>query len=216
MDVRNDPQLISSTADWWVVEKPAGWLTVPGRSQSPVLIDWLRQCYGDAWVVHRLDEETSGVVLFARSPEAHRRACDWFFHQKVRKVYEFLASGSPKLPVFRVESLIEGKSASTQVEVVQRRTFESSQAGFFLGRARPVTGRRHQIRIHLKRSGFPLLGDSRYGGLIEPTAGLKISRVALHARTLSLPTGEVFDCPLPDDFSQWSSDLGLLRQEVSG
>ncbi len=196
-----EPRLIARTDDWCVVDKPPRWLSVQGRSERPVLVDWLRHHHGDIWVVHRLDEETSGVMLFARSDAAHRKACDWFARHEVRKVYEFLAAGLPRLPVFRVDLPIEEKPSSTQVEVVER--FGSGERRGFLGRARPVTGRRHQIRIHLSRSGHPLWGDRRYEGSAMPAPGIEVERVALHARSLSLPSGEVFESPWPADFSGW-------------
>ena len=204
-----EPRLIARTQDWWIVDKPARWLSVPGRSERPIVSEWLRQGHGEAWVVHRLDEETSGVMLFARSEASHRQACEWFSAHAVRKVYEFLASGAPRLPVFRVAAAIEEKPSTTQVEVVER--FAPAGAAAFFGRARPVTGRRHQIRIHLSQSGFPLWGDPRYGGSLTPASGIEVGRVALHARSLALPTGEVFESPLPEDFSGW-----LARARAGG
>jgi 23S rRNA-/tRNA-specific pseudouridylate synthase len=188
------PRVIATTPDWLAVDKPAGWLTIPGRAPGiPALSEWASgPAGGKAWVVHRLDRETSGVVLFARTAEAHRRANEWFRRHQARKTYECLAAGKPGAPVLRLDAPVEGAPSVTQVEVVER----FGDAGF-LARARPLTGRRHQIRIHLAEAGHPLWGDAAYGG--PPRA----ERVALHASRLELPDGSVFEAPWPEDFAGW-------------
>lgn len=210
------PQIIARTDSWLVVAKPAGWLSIPGRdgpdgrpNPNPVLSDWARdqesifdpKCT-EIWVVHRLDLETSGVILFARSASAHRQANQWFEKHQVKKTYECLAQGIPGTPVLRIDTPIEDQRALSQVEVRER-----LGAAGFLGRVRIVTGRRHQIRIHLSSIGHPLWGDVRYGGpssVETPSGGLKIERVALHSAQLELPTGEKYQAPLPEDFRRWA------------
>lgn len=199
-------RIIAETPEWFVVNKPAGWLTIPGRghAEAPVLLDWARALQPEAMVVHRLDLQTSGVVLFALGAEAHRKANQWFSHRETKKNYLLLASGIPSAPILKITQPIEGTPATTQVEVK-----ESYNEGF-LGLARPVTGRRHQIRIHLKSKGHPLWGDAQYGGLKEipfPSSILNVPRVALHASQLELPSGEKFEAPVPEDFSGWLSEL---------
>jgi 23S rRNA-/tRNA-specific pseudouridylate synthase len=201
-----DPLIITETPEWFVVNKPAGWLTIPGRGHldAPVLLEWVRQRKPTAMVVHRLDLQTSGVVLFALSPDAHRKANQWFSHRETKKLYLLLASGTPSAPMLKITQPIEGTPATTQVEVK-----ESYREGF-LAQARPVTGRRHQIRIHLKSKGHPLWGDEQYGGLKEISFSefvLPISRVALHSNFLELPSGEKFEAALPGDFAEWLSKL---------
>lgn len=196
-----EPQILAQTDEWLVVDKPAGYLTIPGRGEpSPVLIEWVRAREPAALVVHRLDRETSGVVLFARGKEAHRKAGIWFQKHEVRKIYDCLAAGEPSLPTFRVDEAIEGAPSKTQFEVKSR--YRSG----FLVQARPLTGRRHQIRKHLRARGHPILGDREYGG---PTrvGTLTIPRVALHARILELPSGEKFEAPWPADFASWVEAL---------
>ncbi len=86
---------------------------------------------------------------------------------------------------------------------------ERYQEGFF-ARVTPRTGRRHQIRIHLASSGYPIWGDSYYGGVREVSfsnESLTVDRVALHASTLELPTGEKFEASFPGDFSFWLDEL---------
>jgi len=202
------PQVIGKTPRWWVVSKPSGMLTVPGRGNYPVLSEWARKELGPVWVVHRLDRETSGVVLLARTENDHREACGWFQERKTKKVYTCLASGLPNAPIIKVNSPIEGAPSISQIEV--RETYREG----FLARVVPRTGRRHQIRIHLSRSGYPLWGDVLYGGASEiqfaKDLKIAISRVALHASSLELPTGEKFESELSDDFRTW---LDVLRKE---
>jgi tRNA pseudouridine32 synthase/23S rRNA pseudouridine746 synthase len=198
--------ILTETAEWFVVNKPAGWLTIPGRGHesAPILLEEVRKLRPDAMVVHRLDLQTSGVVLFALGPDAHRKANLWFSHRETKKIYLLLASGIPSAPILKITQPIEGTPATTQVEVK-----ESYQEGF-LASARPVTGRRHQIRIHLKSKGHPLWGDAQYEGRKEigfQSSSLTVPRVALHANKLELPSGEKFEAPLPEDFSSWLSEL---------
>jgi 23S rRNA-/tRNA-specific pseudouridylate synthase len=197
-----EPQILASTPAWWVVNKPAGWLSVPPsqpeRSRVSVITDWLRgQGPEQVFPVHRLDLETSGVLLLAKTPDAHARANAWFQKHEVRKLYHFLAGG-PGLPepTMRVTDPVRGKPATTLLEFRERLGEKA-----FLGWARPLTGRRHQIRLHLTGLGRPILGDREYGG--DPA----FSRVALHSARLELPSGERFEAPWPADFEGWHAEL---------
>jgi tRNA pseudouridine32 synthase/23S rRNA pseudouridine746 synthase len=198
--------IIAETSEWIVVNKPPGWLTIPGRghAEAPVLLEWVRRHSPHAMVVHRLDLQTSGVVLFALGPDAHRKANLWFSQRETKKIYLLLASGTPAAPILKITEPIEGTPATTQVEIK-----EVYREGFF-AQARPVTGRRHQIRIHLKSRGHPLWGDAQYGGakeIVFPSSTLVVPRVALHASKLELPSGEKFEAALPEDFSSWLTQL---------
>lgn len=197
------PSVLAQNDRFWAILKPAGWLCVRGRHPgAPVLIDWVRRELGEAWVCHRLDLDTSGVWLVARSAEAHREAGAWFEGHRIKKEYVFLAEGTPKLPVMRLDAPIEGQKCLTQIQLTRK------IAGGFYGVARPQSGRRHQIRIHLSGAGHPIWGDVRYG-----SSRKDISRTALHARVLELPGGERFEAPLPPDIAQW---LEASRLEASG
>ncbi len=198
------PEMIFESSDWLVLNKPAGWLTIPGRGEgrleTPVVSEWAEKKFGKVWVVHRLDVDTSGVLLMTKNEDAHRSANIWFEKHDVKKTYEFLAQGISPMPMFKCREPIEGRPSTTQFEVL----IQYGQV--FFGRAIPLTGRRHQIRIHLSKAGFPLLGDTQYGGpklLHEMT----FDRVALHARQLELPGGLKFEAPLPKDFDQWLKEL---------
>ncbi|MGK5083400.1 RNA pseudouridine synthase [Bdellovibrionota bacterium FG-1] len=206
---QREPGVLAQTDRWLALAKPSGWLTIPGRAAPgqrageafPVVSEWAAREHGPVWVVHRLDRETSGVLLLARSENAHREANTWFQQHRVRKAYDFLAMGSLSQPMIRVAAPIAGQASVTQIE--EKEVFLSC----FLGRAVPLTGRRHQIRIHLAALGHPLWGDPRYGGPVS------VSRVALHAARLELPTGEVFEASWPDDFAGWIRKLRETQGE---
>jgi len=203
VEARN-PAILFQSELFIAVDKPAGWLSIPGRGSLPVIHDWAQTQVGKLWVVHRLDRDTSGVLLFARDADSHRSASIWFENHQVKKSYDFVAQGTPRAPVFKSAEPIEGAASLTQFEVKEK------WAQAFLGKARPTSGRRHQIRIHLSKLGFPILGDTEYGGSSR-FESLSFTRVALHAASLELPTGEKIESPWHPDFKQWILDLRSQR-----
>lgn len=194
------------------VIKPAGWLTIPGREGidaggPPVLRDWLSRAIGGdpVWVVHRLDIETSGVIVFARHADAHRRINALFESRVAQKEYWALVAGRPALPSFKLDAPVGDKDSLTLVDVL-----EPGAVGSWV-RARPKTGRRHQIRQHLSGAGHAILGDREYGAPTEVVlaggARLEIGRVALHAHALSLPGWGEWRVAPPEDFRRWQRAL---------
>ncbi|WP_435021104.1 RluA family pseudouridine synthase [Tundrisphaera sp. TA3] len=250
--VSSDPEDIPITivyedAAFTVVEKPAGLVTHPGRGNwSGTMINAL-QFHFDSLssvggehrpgIVHRLDRDTSGLLIVAKDDKAHRDLARQFEARSIRKEYLALVSGAPSRdsdyiekpigqhPVQREKQAIRpltdgGKEASTFYEVVER--FD----GYALVRCHPRTGRTHQIRVHLAHIGHPILADKAYlgrdrlvlGDLIGPDAPdadrVLLERQALHAHALSLThplTGEplAFRSPLPADME---AALAALRE----
>ncbi|HBX70093.1 MAG TPA: RluA family pseudouridine synthase [Chloroflexi bacterium] len=217
------PTILHSDSNLLVIDKPAGVLSIPdGYDHTvPYLGRLLEPAYGRLWVVHRLDKETSGVMVFARTPEAHKALSTQFSTHQVSKIYHAIIEGQPEwddtlldLPLRAnvgrrnrtTVDIGEGKQARTLFRVLERYT------GFALLEASPYTGRTHQIRAHLFDLGFSILSDPLYGaGLISPFIG----RLALHARTLSFwhPfSGEMltFEAPYPDDFNLGVSQLRFI------
>lgn len=173
-------------------------------------------------VHQRLDQDTSGVVLFAKDPRANPGLARAFAERSVVKVYAALtARGAAVHPEeWLAESrLSRGEGKPPRVRVVARdgllakTRFRISRrlAGAWLVEARPLTGRKHQIRVHLAAEGLPILGDVLYGGATE-AAGGGVPRTLLHAARLELahPLTGVhlkIESPLPADFARVMSAL---------
>jgi 23S rRNA pseudouridine1911/1915/1917 synthase len=160
-------------ADLLGVAKPAGLPTLPGGGYlERTLLHRVRAHFPGASPLHRLGRHTSGLVLFARAPEAHTALSVAFARREVRKRYRALAAGTPRAETFEVRVPIgrvphallgdvhaaaeTGKPAHSRVAVVEQRE------GAFLCDVWISTGRAHQIRIHLAACGHPLVGDPLY------------------------------------------------------
>ncbi len=205
------------------VQKPPGRIVIPGRGAAEVtLLEEAQAGHGRLWVVHRLDRGTSGVLLFARSAEAHRAVNLAFDRQEVRKRYVAFVRGA--LPdALRVEAALapgrkgrvrvaapgdpRAKAAATRLRVLERFARPEVEA---LVEAEPETGRTHQIRVHLAHAGAPLAIDPDYGtpGPIRADGGaILLERTPLHAARLALrhpATGAelVIEAPLPEDLAR--------------
>ena len=220
----SDPDLI-------VVNKPSGLRVVPdGYVPSlPTLAGLLQPEWGRLWTVHRLDKDTSGVMLFARNAAAHRNLDRQFANRQVQKVYMALVAGEPDWISTTIDQplrvnadrqhrttvdTVRGKPARTSLRVVRR------SGNYSLLEVRPHTGYTHQIRAHLSFSGFPLLGDPLYHyppSWNGPRKDLSLlppfPRTALHARQITFlhPLSSIehtFLADFPEDFrlllSAWS------------
>jgi 23S rRNA pseudouridine1911/1915/1917 synthase len=193
-----------------VVDKPAGLLTAPTpESDRNNLADQLSRRPGAApvQVVHRIDLETSGLLVFAKTPDANRALSALFRDHDLQRVYLAVLSGKFPDGLKRIERPVGGRSAVTHLEVRERFGVEAT-----LVACRLETGRTHQIRLHAAAVGHPVLGDEKYGvsgrgrGLPAPP------RMALHATLLAFahPVDRKvvsFESPLPPDLERWVSTL---------
>jgi tRNA pseudouridine32 synthase/23S rRNA pseudouridine746 synthase len=209
------------------VDKPAGRLVIPGRAGGEEsLREELVGLHGRLWVVHRLDRGTTGVLLFARTAEAHRALNLAFDRGEPRKTYLALVRGDPP-GGFRVEiPLAPGRRGRTRPAApgdprakpaaTSFRRLEAfaprpwSGGPLALLEATPETGRTHQIRVHLAAAGFPLAVDPDYGepGPLRDAEGYpRLARTPLHAARLEVghPAGGaplVLEAPLPADLAE--------------
>jgi 23S rRNA pseudouridine1911/1915/1917 synthase len=228
-----------------VLHKPAGLLTHPdGRSREATLSDWVAERYPEAasvgeealvargariarpGIVHRLDRETSGLVVIARTREAFAHLKQAFQGRAVEKIYHAFVYGVPSpragsiaFPIgrsardfrrFAAEPLAgrraggERRTRGALREALTGYAVKAENGEYAFLEIRPRTGRTHQIRVHLASVGHPVVCDGRYAPR-HPCA-LGFSRLALHASSLSfaLPGGTrlVAEAPLPEDFAE--------------
>jgi tRNA pseudouridine32 synthase/23S rRNA pseudouridine746 synthase len=169
--------------------KESGISAIPGRgdAEADSLLAVLESKYDrKLFVVHRIDRDTSGLIVFAKTAAAHRHLNIQFEKRLVKKAYLALVQGVPSgdqtidAPVYefgsgRMGIDTRGKNAITEFSVINRFTSAA------LLQVKPITGRRHQIRVHLYSIGHPILGDRTYGSS-RPVGG--VERLMLHAHTI--------------------------------
>ena len=156
--------------DYIIIDKPAGISTLSDRKEEVHLLKLIREVWTGAIAGHRLDKDTSGVLAVAKNEESYRWLSMQFEHRKVEKFYHALVCGTPGYSDTEVNAPIEKKDDGS-VRIGKRgkeaQTFFTTLERFpkhALVEAKPVTGRTHQIRIHLSLLGTPILGDITYGG----------------------------------------------------
>jgi tRNA pseudouridine32 synthase/23S rRNA pseudouridine746 synthase len=203
------PRLCESE-DLLAVEKPAGLACIPGRDiGSPHVLGALQGESGSRlFVVHRLDTETSGVLVFAKTPEMHRWLSLQFQDRLVRKTYTALVHGRPVESSGRIDAPLRifgsgragvdperGKPSVTEFETLEE------MDSFTLLAAYPLTGRQHQVRAHFYSIGHPVTGDRKYG---DRAFQMSFPRLMLHSRMIELPMPDgqrlSLESPLPSDF----------------
>lgn len=225
-----DINVIYEDTDLLVINKPPCLKVHPARKfdTDVTLLDWLYQAYPqnvkEDWflnrpfLVHRLDKDTSGVMVIAKTSQAQCSLARQFQQRQVKKVYRAIVSGRVNIdegeiiaPV-RVQKNIakihcSGKNAQTKFKVL------STKDGFSYLELYPITGRTHQIRTHLSFIGHPVIGDTKYNGFAE-VKGKLVPRYMLHAYKIEFlhPRREKwvsFTAKLPEDFKFFLSYLSL-------
>lgn len=233
-------EVIFEDDDIVVVTKPSGLLTIPDRYKDDALNlkQFLMHKRESVYTVHRLDRETSGIICFAKNESAHKFLNNQFSNREVEKIYWAFVKGVPGIDEGIIDMPIlndmkntgkmyphkDGKSAETKFRLLEN-FGNISLMEFF-----PLTGRTHQIRVHSKYLGCPLLVDPLYSNETEfYLSSIKkkynyekfseekplISRLTLHAKSLKIihPNGEVmkFESDLPKDLSALYNQLKKLK-----
>jgi RluA family pseudouridine synthase len=176
-----------------IINKPAGIPVLPDgwEKDGPYLVKLLEEEYGKVFIVHRLDKITSGVMVFARTADAHRVLNMQFENHDADKIYHAIVEGEPswneKVAKHPLRADV-GKKHRTAVDAKNGKPSETRfrilkrYPGSALVEAKPMTGRTHQVRVHAYALGYPLLGDILYSA--EETG--VIARPALHAYSLTI------------------------------
>ncbi len=233
---------ISENDDWIALNKPSGLLSIPDREGKEIsLKKMLIEKYGNIFTVHRLDKGTSGVIVFAKNEVAHKHLSRQFENRETEKIYQGIITGSPENkketinasimehPVKKGTMVInrKGKEAITDYEVI-------NDFGIYsFVQFQIHTGRTHQIRIHAKDMGNPVVCDELYGdgkpillSSIKKKFNLAknaeeerpiMGRLALHALTLKFTdtNGEsiLLEAPLPKDMKAFLQQLSKFKSK---
>ncbi len=217
--------------NYMVVNKPPFLSSLEDRQESSNLLQLARKYLPEAQLCHRLDKDTSGVMILARNPEAYRSMAIHFENRRVTKIYHAIVDGIHDFQEEKVEvpiAIVQGSSARIDYRHGKKSLtiFKSLKAfrNHTLIQCQPVTGRTHQIRVHLSYLHAPITGDLTYGGAPFYLSAIKrnyrlgkfeeerplMKRLALHARSISFPlldlTEKIVEAPYPKDFEI------LLRQ----
>jgi 23S rRNA pseudouridine1911/1915/1917 synthase len=225
--------ILYQDADVVVIDKPPGLVVHPAEGNPDgTLVNALLHHIGDLsgiggelrpGIVHRLDKDTSGCMVVAKHDIAHRRLTEAFAERRIAKIYLAVVNGIPRESSGRIENRLgrhpvdrkrmailydgAGKEAVTEWQVL------SQHGGCALIQCRLLTGRTHQIRVHMKEAlGMPILGDPIYG---HPSRQkLTTPRLMLHAWQLAFhhPCHEQplhFEAPIPPEYTPWISAAGL-------
>lgn len=203
--------ILFENKDILAVDKPAGISSIPERDGSKdCLLSLLSSMFKEKlYVVHRLDKEVSGVILFAKNAASHKHLNDQFSHRLIKKTYVALTHGVITEEKGVIDKPIrqfgsgrmgvdfrKGKISATEFHVTER------LRAYTLVKVHTLTGRRHQIRVHLYSIGHPIVGDLRYG---DETLQKQFSCLMLHAQdiTFRLLSGEkiTIESPIPESFN---------------
>lgn len=226
--------VIHEDADILALNKPAGLSSQGGRGQVHTLDEMLfafaKASGNRPRLIHRLDRDTSGVILTARTKPAAGFLGKALMGRKFRKTYLAIVGGAPVPPTGLIETPLRrdesGREAFMRIcepdhpdaETAKSRYRTLAQAsGVALLELSPETGRMHQLRVHLASIGHPIAGDARYGGALM-LAGAPVPRLMLHAAALEFPHPaggkRRITAPPPEDFATVAHNVGLTLPEL--
>ena len=195
--------------DNWLLalNKPQGLLTIPTpKNESRTLTSILNEDLKKKNLTyrlhpcHRLDRETSGLIIYAKGKSIQKKMMELFKNKKIKKTYIAFVKGLIKQNQGKIKTPIEGLSSVTEYKVMKRRK------DFTIVEAMPLTGRRNQIRIHFKSIGHPILGETKFA--FRRDFDIRAKRLCLHAQAIEFThpiTVKVIrvETPLPDDLKKF-------------
>jgi len=217
-----DDMFLAEGKGWLALNKPSG-LAVQGGTGTYHHIDGMMRAMSDdagnrLRLVHRIDKDTSGILLLAKTIEAARSLTEAFQKHRLEKIYFALVmglppeSGSIRDPILKFSGKAgekmqvheDGQSAQTQY-----RRLDHAGRKMALMALRPLTGRTHQLRVHMAHIGHPICGDGKYAGDYAHPGGLIARRLHLHAWQLKMADGKVITAPPSSHLKASLADLGM-------
>lgn len=230
--IKPEDLIIYQDDDYIIINKPAFLSTLEDRANTDNVLSLFRKIMPEVHVCHRLDKQTSGALLLAKNEEAYTTAALQFQNREVEKVYHALVKGRFPEEVLQVDVPLRTTS-SGKVRTDPRKGKEATTIfrakqyfkNYTLVEAKPVTGRTHQIRVHLAYLDYPICGDKVYGGspiyLSEFKKGYKpkqemeerpiFDRVALHAYSILINNRQQNNISQKCDYP---SDLSMLLMKL--
>lgn len=216
--------ILFENTDYLAINKPPGVSTLEDRVEKDNILTIAKDEFPDIQVCHRLDKDTSGVLVLAKNPESYKHLALQFQNREVDKIYHAVVHGQPDFKDYEVDLSLTVKGQGT---VKWDTKFGKESKTFFttlqkyklcsLIECKPITGRRHQIRVHLKYAKHSIIADTKYDGELIYLSNMKrkyvegrreerplLNRVALHAFSIAFKTldgkVELINAPYPKDY----------------
>jgi len=223
-DVRQefDDMVLAEGRGWLAINKPSG-LAVQGGTSVALHIDGMLNALaahtnGRLRLVHRLDKDTSGVLLLAKTLGSARALTEAFQRHKIEKTYLAIVMGMPaetgkiRAPLKRLtgkagEKMVVDDTGQDATTLYRR--IDHAGRKLSLMALRPVSGRTHQLRVHMQHINAPICGDGKYGGEDAHPGAMVARRLHLHAWQVKLADGKVITAPLSPHFAASMDQLGL-------
>ena len=217
-----DAMIIAEGRDWLAISKPGG-LAVQGGTGMARHVDGMLQALAAGAddrlrLVHRIDKDTSGLLLLGKGRAGARRLTRAFQQHDIEKTYLALVAGLPPETLRINAALSKGGAAGYELMQVddagqhaisELRRVDHAARRYALVALRPLTGRTHQLRVHMAHVGHPIMGDGKYGGDAEHPGGLVTPRLHLHAWQVTRADGRIITAPFSPHIAASMEQSGL-------